>query len=154
MAVAEMEQAIEINPNCSLAHGSLATALNFAGQPDAAIRNNEIAIRANPRDPSIFYRFTGLALSYLLIGRPREAAAWARKAIQLKPAFLQAHAVLLAALAEEGETEEAARALANCLAQRPDASISALKALPFRLNEHRDRLTRGARAAGLPEDPV
>jgi tetratricopeptide (TPR) repeat protein len=121
MAIAEMEQAIEINPNCSLAHGSLATALNFAGQPDAAIRNNEIAIRANPRDPSIFYRFTGLALSYLLIGRPREAAAWARKAIQLKPEFLQAHAVLLAALAEEGETEEAARALANCLAQRPDA---------------------------------
>jgi adenylate cyclase len=154
MAVAEMERAIEINPNCSLAYGSLGTVLNYAGQPDAAILNNEIAIRANPRDPSIFYRFTGLAISYLLIGRPREAAAWARKAIHAKPEFLQAHAVLLAALAEEGESEAAARALAHCLAHRPDASVADLQALPFRLPEHRDRLIRGARVAGLADAPT
>jgi adenylate cyclase len=153
MALAELEKAIEINPNCSLAYGSLATVLNFAGQPDAAIPNNEIAIRANPRDPSIFYRYTGLAISYLLIGRPREAAAWARKAIHAKPEFLQAHAVLLAALAEQGDTEAADRALAQCLAHRPNASVATLEALPFRRSEHRERLTRGALAAGLPEDP-
>ena len=152
MAIAEMEQAIEINPNCSLAYGSLATILNFAGQPDAAIANNEIAIRANPRDPSIFYRYTGLGVSYLLIGRPHEAAVWARKAIHLKPEFFQAHMVLLAALGEEGEQEAAARALANCLAHCPGATVAAVGRLPFRLAEHRDRLMRGARAAGLQEE--
>lgn len=151
-AVAELEQAIEINPNCSLAYGSLATVLNFAGQPDAAIANNEIAIRANPCDPSIFYRFAGLAISYLLIDRPREAAAWARKAVRLKPEFWQAHAILLAALAEQGDTEEAARALTNCLTYCPSTTIALLQGLPFRLAEHRDRVVSGARAAGLPED--
>ena len=66
-AIAEMEHAIEINPNCSLAYGSLATVLNFAGYPDRAVCTNEIAIRSNPRDPSIFYRYTGLALSHFLL---------------------------------------------------------------------------------------
>ena len=36
-AIAELERAIEINPNCSLAYGSLATVLNHAGQPADAI---------------------------------------------------------------------------------------------------------------------
>ena len=154
MALAELEKAIEINPNCSLAYGSLGTALNFAGQPDAAIPNNEIAIRANPRDPSIFYRFTGLAISYFLIGRPHEAVAWARKAIHVNAEFLQAHTVLLAALVEEGEIEAADRALTHCLAHLPKASIAILEELPFRLKEHRDRLASGAIAAGLPENPA
>ena len=67
-AVAELERAIEINQNCSLAYGSLGTVLNFAGDPKRSIVNNEIAIRSNPRDPSLFFRYSGLALSPLPIG--------------------------------------------------------------------------------------
>ena len=66
-AISELKRAIEINPNCSLAYGSLATVLNHTGQPDEAVANNETAIRSNPRDPSIFYRYNGLALSHFLL---------------------------------------------------------------------------------------
>ena len=78
-AVAELERAIEINPNCSLAYGSLGTVLNYAGRPRESIVNNEIAIRSNPRDPSIFFRYSGLALSYFLLDECEAAIEWARK---------------------------------------------------------------------------
>jgi Flp pilus assembly protein TadD len=76
-AIAELKRAIEINPNCSLAYGSLGTVLNHAGHPEEAIENNEIAIRSNPRDPSIFYRYNGLALSYYLLKQFETALEWA-----------------------------------------------------------------------------
>jgi adenylate cyclase len=55
LAVTELKRAIELNPNCSLAFGSLGTVLSYSGEPDESIKNNEIAIRLNPRDISIFF---------------------------------------------------------------------------------------------------
>lgn len=149
-AIAEMERAIEINPNCSLAYGSLATVQNFAGQPDMAIGNNEIAIRSNPRDPSIFYRFTGLAISYYMIRRLDASKAWARKAVQMKPEFLQANAVLIASLAEAGEETEATNALDDCLRQCQGATLPQIEALPFRNPAHLGRLTGSLERIGFP----
>jgi hypothetical protein len=91
--------------------------------------------------------------SHLLIDRPREAAIWARKAIHLKPEFSQWHFVLLAALAAQGQTDDPAGALADCLARRPNASVDKVGQLPFRSPAHRERFVLGARRAGLPESP-
>ena len=40
-----MQRSIEINPNYSRAYGSLATIQNYAGTPEPAIQNNQIALR-------------------------------------------------------------------------------------------------------------
>ena len=64
MAVMELERAVELNPNCSLAYGTLGTVLSFSGEPEKSIINNEIAIRLNPMNPSIFFRFSGIAMAH------------------------------------------------------------------------------------------
>ena len=131
-ALFALKQSLYINPNCSLAYGSLATVQNYAGLPDLAISNNEYAIQINPRDPSIFYRFTGLALSNYLEDRLDVAITWARKAVAAKPSFLQAHLFLIASLAEAGMSKEASLALKDLKAIHPNTTLNEARELPFR----------------------
>ncbi|MGV8985949.1 MAG: LuxR C-terminal-related transcriptional regulator [Cypionkella sp.] len=84
-AVAAFERAVELNPNCSLAYGSLGTALSLVGRLDEAIANQDIAIRSNLRDPSIFFRFTRIALAHHLAGRYDLSIEWASKAVHRMP---------------------------------------------------------------------
>jgi len=149
-ATAELERAIEINPNCSLAYGTLATVLNFAGYPEKAIANNEIAIRSNPRDPSIFFRYSGLALSYFLTKKYEAAIELARKAVHLKPEWHVGHAVLVASLVESGQLDDARLAVEDYVNQSPKASIGEIAELPFRVSAHREQLVTALRKAGLP----
>ena len=150
-AIAELERAIEINPNCSLAYGSLATVLNFAGRPEDALGNNEIAIRSNPRDPSIFFRYSGLAWSNYLLKRLEIATEWAKKSIQHKPGWFQSHVVLVASLVELERLDVAKEALGDYLRQFPNSSLAEITELPFRMPEHRARLLDALRKIGLPE---
>jgi adenylate cyclase len=80
LAISEVKRAIELNPNCSLAYGVLG---NFLAEkdPDESIKNNEIAIRTNPKDPSIFFRYYGMAMAHFIAGRYSEAVQWARKSV-------------------------------------------------------------------------
>ncbi len=91
-----LERAVALNPNCSLAYGSLGTLLGILGRSDEAIANQEIAIRSNPLDPSIFFRFSGLALAHYMAGRYATAIEWAERAIHRMPRWYFAHFVLAA----------------------------------------------------------
>ncbi len=150
-AIAEYQRAIELNPNCSLAYGSLGTALNYSGEFDESIRNNEIAIRSDPMDISIAFRFTSIALAHYLAGRYGEAEEWARKAVYRKPNWYMGHTMLAASLAQLDRLEEAKEAVANYLQIFPNARISALKEHPFKNPKNVLRLEEGLRKAGLPE---
>jgi len=150
-AIAEYQRAIELNPNFSLAYGSLGTALNYIGEFDESIRNNETAIRSDPMDISIAFRFTSIALAHYLAGRYGEAEEWARKAVYRKPNWYMGHTMLAASLAQLDRLEEAKEAVANYLQIFPNARISALKEHPFKNPEDVLRLEEGLRKAGLPE---
>jgi TolB-like protein len=151
VAVAELKRAIELNPNCSLAFGSLGTVLSYSGEPDESIKNNEIAIRLNSRDISIFFRYSGLAMAHFVAGRYSEAVQWARKCIHRKPIWRVGHAVLAASLAQLDLLEEAKAAVDNYLEIIPDETISDLRFLPFKDHTDEHRLEEGLRKAGLPE---
>ncbi len=151
MAIAELERAVELNPNCSLAYGTLGTVLSFSGEPDKSIRNNEIAIRSNPRDISIFFRFSGIAMAHFVAGRYSEAVQWARKTIHRKPTWRLAYAVLASSLAQLNRLEEANEAVDNYLEIFPDATISEFRHLPFKNPKDAHRFEEGLRKAGLPE---
>ncbi len=151
MAIAELERAMELNPNCSLAYGTLGTILSFSGKPDESIKNNEIAIRNNPRDISIFFRYSGIAMAHFVAGRYSEAAQWARKSINRKPNWRLGHAVLASSLAQLNRLEEAKEAVDNYLEIVPDATISELRHLPFKNYDDAHRFEEGLRNAGLPE---
>ena len=153
LAIAELRYAIELNPNCSLAYGSLGSILCEFGDPEESIKNNEIAIRSNPKDPSIFFRFHGLALAHFSAGRYSEASLWARKSVHRKPSWRGGHAVLAASLAQLDLLIEAKEAVDNFLENCPFETISKLRNAMIIAGkpDHVNRFEEGLRKAGLPE---
>jgi len=149
--VAALERAIEINPNYSTACGSLGTALCYTGRATEGIDRNEIAIRSDPLNPSIFFRYYGLALGHYMTGDYAQAAEWDRKSIQRNRAWYLGHVYLVAALAQLGQTEEAETARREYLSLFPKAAISDLKRLPIRNSGDAEHIAAGLRKAGLPE---
>ncbi len=149
--IAELERAIEINPNYSTAWGSLGTMLCFAGRPAEGIINNEIAIRSDPLNPSIFFRYAGLALGHYLTGGYERAAEWAKKSIQRNRNWYLGHVYFIAALAQLDRINEAQFALQEYLNLFAKASISELQRLPFKNASDFEHLSSGLRKAGLPE---
>jgi adenylate cyclase len=150
LAIAEYKRAIELNPNCSLAYGSLGSALCFSGDPDEAIKNSEIAIRTNPTDPSIFFRYASIAMAHFVTGRYQEAIQWARKSIHRKPIYRLANAILTSSLAQLKLFEEAKESLDNYLERFPNETISELRNdYLFANSNDAYRFEEGLRKAGL-----
>jgi tetratricopeptide (TPR) repeat protein len=150
-AIAEFERAMEINPNFSSACGSLGTALCYIGRPVEGIARNETAIRSDPLNPSIFFRYSGLALGHYLNGGYEQAAQWAEKSIRRKREWYLGHVYRIAAVSQSGRAGEAQSALQEYLRLFPSACISDLKRLPFRNESDFEKLSAGLRKAGLPE---
>lgn len=151
LAISEVKRAIELNPNCSLAYGVLGNLL-AENDPYESIKNNEIAIRSNPKDPSIFFRYFGMAMAHFIAGRYSEAVQWARKSVHRKQGWRGGHAVLVASLAQLDLLEEARDAVSLYLENFPNETISKIKKV-FLLNriEEAYRFEEGLRKAGLPE---
>jgi adenylate cyclase len=150
-AIAELERALEINPNCSMAIGSLGTGLCYVGRPAEGIVKNEIAMRSDPLNPGIFFRYSGLALGHFLAGDYERAAEWARKSIQRNRHWYLGHVYLMAALARSGRIAEAQDARREYLQLFPRASFLEVRRLPLRNSADFERLCAGLRKAGLPE---
>ena len=148
-SIAALERAVELNPNCSLAYGSLGTALALVGRTDEAISNQQIAIRSNPRDPSIFFRFSGMAFAHYLAGRFDDAADWAGRAIHRMPQWYFAHFILAASHARAGRQAEAEAAVANCYEIFPDASIAHIDRVPLKDADAMEAFRDSLRKAGL-----
>ena len=152
LAIAETKRAIELNPNCSVAYGLLGNVLSQSGNPDESIKNSEIAIRTNPRDPSIFFRYYGIAMAHFAAGRYSEASQWARKSIHRKPSWRLGHALLASSLAQLNQLEEANEAVDNYLEILPNETISELrKTNLLRSPDDAHLFEEGLRKAGLPE---
>ena len=151
MAISEVMRAIDLNPNCALAYGALGDFLS-ARNPDESIKNNEIAIRSNPKDPSIFFRYSGVAMAHFTVGRYLEASQWARKSVHRKPNWRMGHAVLASSLAQLNLLEEARDAVDSYLENFPNEKISELgKVFDLRWLGNAQRFAEGLRKAGLPE---
>src|SRR5207302_1623358 len=52
LAIASLRRGLNVNPSCSLLHGSMGTVLAWSGEPDPSIESNELALRMNPQDPA------------------------------------------------------------------------------------------------------
>jgi tetratricopeptide (TPR) repeat protein len=151
LAIAELNRAIELNPNCSAAYGVLGDFL-IRSDPDESIKNLEVAIRTNPKDPTIFFRYSALAAAHFAAGRYLEASQWARKSVQRKPSWRGGHAWLTASLAQLNLLEDAKEAANNYLENFPDETISyLLKLWNLEISDYAHRLEEGLRKAGLPE---
>jgi adenylate cyclase len=149
-AIAAYQQALEINPNFSLAYGTLGTTLAWAGRFDESIARVEMAIRLNPRDPSIFFRYTTLAVAYFFKQDYPKAREWAQHAVARRTNWWIAWVVLAASHAHLNDFAAAKAALSGLQEVLPNQRISTLPFPPF--GEQQVVLLRdGLRMAGLPE---
>ncbi|KLK91639.1 hypothetical protein AA309_19145 [Microvirga vignae] len=149
-AIAAYKQALEINPNFSLSYGSLGTTLAWEGRSDESIATVETAIRLNPRDPSIFFRYTALALAYFFKQDYQKARDWAQHAIARRANWWIPWVVLAASLARLNKLTEAKTALSGLLEVLPNRIISTLPFPPLGQAQI-DSLREGLRMAGLPD---
>jgi adenylate cyclase len=145
------KRAIEINPNFSLGYGSYGSMLAYAGRADESIQTTAYAIRLNPKDPSMFLRYSTLSVAQFLKGNYPEARKWARASVERKPEWWAAHALLMASLALLGEEQEARAACREFVVRFPAISASSLPMRPIRPREAEAVFQRALSKAGLPQ---
>jgi TolB-like protein len=148
LAMTSLEQGLLINPNCSIIIGSKGTVLAWAGEADASIKQNTIALQLNRHDPSNFYRHFGLALAHYLAARYQNALEHARIVHQTRPDWWLGQLVLSASLAHLDMDVEARRALDGLRQAHPNLS-SMLEMLPFAQHQDRAHFIGGLSKAGL-----
>ena len=76
---------------------------------------------------------------------------WAKKCVQQKRDWYQAHAILAASYAELDRLDDARAAVDEYGTVFPSASISGVLRIPFRQSADAERLAIALRKAGLPE---
>jgi TolB-like protein len=149
-ALAEMELALRLNPNFSLAQGYYGLVLSYCGRWQDGYSAVQRALRLSPRDPfSAVYN--GIAAYAQFIGRDyAKAMQLAREAIRQRADFVGAHRVLTAAAGMAGETEVAANALQELRRAQPNISLAwLLTKMPIKEAAEMQHYVEGFRRAGL-----
>lgn len=122
-AITALEHALELNPCLAVSYCGLGDSLAYEGRLDEAIVQFEMAIRLSPHDPFRWAFYSYRSLAHLFRREFEDAAAWARRSVQLPNAQYWARAHLVAALGHIGGEERAQRALADLLDVKPSFTI-------------------------------
>jgi adenylate cyclase len=146
------EQALALNQNSSLAWGLSALTLAYLGRADEALERLQNVWRLNPFDPLNFYFWIVAGIAEFVAGRYDEAIVWLRRSRRANPRFIACLRTLAAALALSGDEAGAELAARQLLEIEPSFRVSTFVSwYPLRRRDDLDRLTKGLRAAGLPE---
>jgi TolB-like protein len=150
-AFAALEAALAISPSSALTYILGSVILGWAAEAERAIDWGERALRLSPFDPWAFAAFHAFTLGYFHVGRYKDAASAARKAIQSNPAHSISYMLLAAPLAKLGRFDESKAAAARVLELQPAfrysqqfSGVNCAPALAASMSE-------ALRAAGLPE---
>lgn len=79
------ERLIEAYPNVENGYNLLALVRIYEGRLEEAIPLIEASMRLSPRNPILYYRQWRMAYVMVLLGRDKEAIAWARRSINSGP---------------------------------------------------------------------
>jgi adenylate cyclase len=146
-SIAEIETAIEIDPNNADGLASLADVLNWAGRPEEAIGLMKRAMQLNPINP-VWYLWE-LGHAYYLTERLDEAIATFKKLVDRNPNFLPAYSYLAASYVEL-ELEEEVQINAADLERLTHISLEDWKKrLPYKDPKMLDRLFDALKKAGI-----
>ncbi|TMJ33733.1 MAG: hypothetical protein E6G96_04045 [Alphaproteobacteria bacterium] len=149
-SLAELEVALQLNPNFSLAQGYYGLTLSYCGRWEEADVAARRALRLSPRDPFAAV-FCGIAAYAQFVGRNYyEAMRLAREGIRQRGDFVGAHRVLTAAAAMAGLEEVAAGALAELRRAQPNISLAWIASeMPIMRDADCEHYVEGFRRAGL-----
>jgi tetratricopeptide (TPR) repeat protein len=138
-AVAEFQNAIELNPNFAFAHTHLGLALCFLGRSDEAMAELDMAERLNPRDFQAGLNSIGRAIACFIAGRYGEGVEFAKKAVRQSPDTAGAHHMVVVNSALSGAVAEARSALQALKRLEPDLSLETLDVAVYARDEDRRR---------------
>jgi len=149
-SLAELELALRLNPNFSLAQGYYSLALSYCGRWREAALAASRALRLSPRDPLLAV-YHGIAAYAQFVGHNYdEAMRLARQALRERADFVGAHRVLTAAAGMAGQTEIAAAALRELCRAQPNISLAWIaKEMPIKLDAEREHYLEAFSRAGL-----
>lgn len=146
--IAEVEQAIALDPNFAEGYLGLGIILAWAGRPAEAIEKIEKAMRLNPRYPAAYLNSLGFA--YVLLGRYAEAIPLLKQNLSRNPNYIDAYVNLAVCYAELGREEEARAEAVEILRLSPHFSIEGLKQIsPYKDPTVGERYFAALRQAGL-----
>jgi TolB-like protein/class 3 adenylate cyclase/Tfp pilus assembly protein PilF len=150
-AIGALEQALELNPCSAVTHCGLGDSLAYEGRLDQAIEQFEQAVRLSPHDPFRWGFFSYRSLAHLFRGEFQDAAAWARRAVQVPNAQYWARAHLLAALGHLGDQPAAQAALKELIAIKPAFTLDFAKERLFYIKrpDQMEMYLDGLRKAGV-----
>jgi TolB-like protein/class 3 adenylate cyclase len=104
---AALDKAIRLNPNLAIALAYRSIALALTGEPQAAIEDATKALRLSPVDPSGYLAVAGIMIARIVLNQYDEAAAAARKVIEMNPRFPMAYAWAIVAECGRGDKAQA-----------------------------------------------
>ena len=149
-SLAELELALRLNPNFSLAQGYYGLTLSYCGLWQEGVAAASRALRLSPRDPfsAIYY---GIASYAQFVGcNYDEAVRLAREGIRQRRDFSAAYRVLTAAAVMAGDRELAQASLVELRRAQPNISLAWLaRELPLPDAAGRERFLEAMRRAGL-----
>jgi len=147
-----IDRALELDANLAVAWQRSGWVRGYAGDSDGAIESLDKAMRLNPLDPRVFLTQSAMAFAHFIAGRDEEAARWAAVALRVKPNWLPALRMAIAANAMRGQAEPAKRALNAYLRIDPKVTVRKLCGYyPFRREADRERLVAAMRKADVPQ---
>jgi DNA-binding SARP family transcriptional activator/TolB-like protein/Flp pilus assembly protein TadD len=149
LAIEETQAAVALNPYNAHARMALGNRLELAGRTAEGIASMERSLRLNPRDPNRFTYMGYLARAYVRLGRYEVALRWARRMVELKPEFPDAHYRLAICLAHLDRASEARDALAHCERLRPGYLKQRSDWRPYPGAEANEHFFAGLRRHGL-----
>lgn len=152
-AIEALQQAVELNPSLAVSYCGLGDSYAYEGRLDDAIRQFEMAIQLSPHDPFRWAFYSYRSLAHLFRHDFPEAAAWARRSIQIPKALYWAHAHLVSALGHMDDAEQARLALADLRRIKPGFTVRFARERLFYLkrDEQLALYLDGLRKAGVPE---
>jgi tetratricopeptide (TPR) repeat protein len=118
-AVEFFREAIEKDPNNTMAWNGLGYCLVGMNDPEDAIKAYKQAIQTNPKDETLYYT---LGNYYTKLGRRQEAIDFYQQVIRLNPAYEPAHFRLGIIYTELGRLDEGKKAFEAVIKLNPDAA--------------------------------
>jgi TolB-like protein len=147
-----IDRALELDVNLAAAWQRSGWVRGYAGDHEAAIRSLERAMRLNPLDPRVFLTQSAMAFAHFIAGRDQEASEWAAMAGRVKPNWMPALRVAIAANAMRGRTAEAKDDLRAYKRFDPAVNIRKIcEHYPFQREQDKQRLIEALRRAGVRE---
>jgi adenylate cyclase len=147
-ALAEAERAVALNPSGADAYACLSGVVGCSGRWEESVAFGEKSMRLNPSPGFYYYHWLGRA--YFMTQQYDEAIATWKKALILRPNYLNAHTFLAACYSSLNRQAEAAAAAEEVLRINPKFSLeSYAKRLPYKNKADIERYVAALRKAGL-----